>query len=454
MVHRSAWRAAFVLSVLLVSSGRAQTPSTLAIDLDDASQWRFLGGDWERKDDGVVYPPNRMHLHSRAFYVAKAFDDVTVEFDYFASYRDNGEGNAGLILRAQDGRRFYWVQLPWGGQAYRAKNYWAAVGVLNGDEYVRNVKLAYVPNVPSETDRWYHVKVVAVGPRIRVWVDGRRALDVTDDTYRSGFIGLAGYGYYGFRNIRVQGEAVDAPAWDDRGLAKAWLSSDKTGLREPAVELPELAGSHMPTACIAPNGDVLVAGTGKMIRSTDKGRTWEPAVDIHPNLGDLDNTQTRALARLQSPYLTVIPAESPISTYALLGACDKVLTFGSSVGIEAVYWGKPSVLAGLSFYRDLGGVYRPGTHGELMELLRADLEPAGVESALMFGHFFATFGTPHKHYRPDGIFEGTFKGMRVAPDPLSQARILALSALLPTRIVRKALAKAGKLWRRYQRRAA
>jgi hypothetical protein len=289
MVHRSAWRPAFVLLFILIVSGHAQTPLAVTLDIDDASQWRFLGGDWERKDDGVLYPPDRMHLHSRAFFIDKAFDDVTVEFDYFASYRENGAGNAGLILRAQDGGRFYWVHLPWGGQAYRAKNYWAGLAVLNGDEYVRNVKLAYVPNVASETARWYHVKVEAIGSRIRVWVDGRRALDVTDDTYRSGFIGLAGYGYYGFRNVTVRGEAVATPAWDDAGLTEAWASPSKTNVRKPAIELPELAGSHMPTACITPNGDVLVVGTGKMIRSRDKGRTWGPAVDVHPNLGNLSD---------------------------------------------------------------------------------------------------------------------------------------------------------------------
>ena len=73
-----------------------------------------------------------MHLHSRAFFIDEAYGDVTVEFDYFASYSNNGQGNFGLILRAQDGGRFYYVHFPWGGQAYRAKHYWAGVGVRSG----------------------------------------------------------------------------------------------------------------------------------------------------------------------------------------------------------------------------------------------------------------------------------------------------------------------------------
>ena len=278
---------AVVLAIALPLHAQGLAPQTL--ELGDGSDWRFLGGDWTVRDDGAIVPPNKMHLHSRAFYVAKEFDDVTVEYDYFASYRDNGEGNAGLILRAQDGGRFYWVHLPWGGQAYRAKHYWAGLGVVSGDEYVRNVELAYVPNVPSETDRWYHVKIQAEGPRIRVWVDGRRALDVTDDTYQSGFLGFAGYGWYGFRNVRVQGQPVDPRQWNDAGVTEAWSSPSATRVRPPAVDLPELVGSDMPTACIAPNGDVLVVCGGKMIRSRDQGRTWDAAVAVHPNLGDLSD---------------------------------------------------------------------------------------------------------------------------------------------------------------------
>jgi hypothetical protein len=292
MRHSSIMRWTCTLWIVLATATWAaaqQTETTLKLGISDASQWRFLGGDWSQGDDGLIVPPNQMHLHSRAFYIANAYDDVTVEFDYRASYRNNGMGNAGLILRAQNGGRFYWVHLPWNGQAYRAKNYWAGVGVLSGDEYVRNLKLEYVPNVPSETNRWYHVKVEAKGPRIQVWVDGRRAVDVNDDTYRSGFLGLAGYGWYQFRNVNIQGTPLPAPAWSDAGVAKAWSAASKTRVRPPAVDLPDLIGADMPTACIAPNGDVLVVCGGKMIRSRDHGRTWEPAVDVPPNLGNLSD---------------------------------------------------------------------------------------------------------------------------------------------------------------------
>ena len=39
-----------------------------------------------------------------------------------------------------------------------------------------------------------NVRLEVKGPRMQVWVDGRRALDVTDNAFKSGFAGLAGYG--------------------------------------------------------------------------------------------------------------------------------------------------------------------------------------------------------------------------------------------------------------------
>ena len=76
---------------------------------------------------------------------------------------------------------------------------------------------------------------------------------------------------------------------------------------------------------------------------------------IHPNLADVDNRQVRELKQLSAPMLTVIDARNPVSSYALIDAAEKVVTFRSTVGIEAVYWGKPSILVGPSFYVDLGG---------------------------------------------------------------------------------------------------
>lgn len=136
-------------------------------------------------------------------------------------------------------------------------------------------------------------------------------------------------------------------------------------------------------------------------------------VRVHPNLRGIDNRQTRGLAAIAHPRVTVVPADSPISTYALLRQAATVVTFGSTVGIEAVYWGVPSILAGVSWYRDLGGTYNPSTHAELMAMVAADLPPKDTSAALVYGFFSARFGTPFRYYRATSYDGGEFQGVDV-----------------------------------------
>ena len=85
------------------------------------------------------------------------------------------------------------------------------------------------------------------------------------------------------------------------------------------------------------------------------------------------------------------------------------------MGIEAVYWQRPSVLAGMSFYREMGATYNPGSHQQLMELLHQQLEPKPRLPAIKYGHYMATFGIEYDHYVPETRYEGLFRGERVKP---------------------------------------
>jgi hypothetical protein len=138
-------------------------------------------------------------------------------------------------------------------------------------------------------------------------------------------------------------------------------------------------------------------------------------VRVHPNLKEVENTQTRGLWKLQDrDGVTIIPADSPVSSYALLRASDCVLTFGSTMGIEATYWRKPSVLAGMSLYRRLGGTYRPKTHEEVLALLEeSSLSPKPIKPALKYGYYQATKGVPFKYFEPTDVFEGLFRGEKI-----------------------------------------
>jgi hypothetical protein len=133
-------------------------------------------------------------------------------------------------------------------------------------------------------------------------------------------------------------------------------------------------------------------------------------VRIHPNLAQFPK-EIDPILELQSDFVTVVSPESPISTYALIHHSEKVIVFNSTVGIEAVYFGKPSILAGKTPYQELGGNYTPQTHEELIALvLQKDLPAKNKRGALIYGYFLNTFGTPFEFYKAQTFFGGTFNG--------------------------------------------
>lgn len=134
---------------------------------------------------------------------------------------------------------------------------------------------------------------------------------------------------------------------------------------------------------------------------------------VHPNLRGLENTQMKQLWQLNRDYtnLTLIAADEAIDSYALMEAADIVLTFGSTIGIEAAFWGKPVVLAGRSFAENLNCFYKPINHDQLIKLLKSpSLPPLNNLDAVKYGYWEQHYGCQFMHYKPSSVTSGTFKG--------------------------------------------
>lgn len=162
-------------------------------------------------------------------------------------------------------------------------------------------------------------------------------------------------------------------------------------------------------------------------------------IRLHPNSKDMAIKSVEKIAGLGGGNIFIVPPESPVSSYEMLFAADIALTFGSTMGIEATFWRKPSVLAGQCFYRGLGATYNPGNHEELMRLLAEETEPADQLGALMYGYYFATFGEPFVHFRPDDLWGGRFKGRPIGPGPIGYRLIRGLrsrAGSLPLSVLR------------------
>jgi hypothetical protein len=121
---------------------------------------------------------------------------------------------------------------------------------------------------------------------------------------------------------------------------------------------------------------------------------------IHPNLRSVKFSYHLDLLKAfkEYPNITVIPADSPISTYKLIDHCEKVFVFGSSAGVESAYWGKPVVLMGGSLYMNMDVAYYARTLAELDQLLFAQLESKPRLGALKYALFlFGERGEPFKY---------------------------------------------------------
>ncbi|QWD11239.1 hypothetical protein G6704_01630 [Polynucleobacter paneuropaeus] len=117
---------------------------------------------------------------------------------------------------------------------------------------------------------------------------------------------------------------------------------------------------------------------------------------VHPNLHGVGWSFARQLNKLETKFCNfhVIAGDSPVSSYSLLDACRTVLSFGSTMGVEAVYWGKPSVLLGRCVYEKLGCVYIPKNHAEVVRQIKnRDLKPLPLEGAYKVALFWSQGGT-------------------------------------------------------------
>ena len=124
---------------------------------------------------------------------------------------------------------------------------------------------------------------------------------------------------------------------------------------------------------------------------------------IHPNLANVRHSIVPEFYKLKERYsnITIIDPSSPISTYALMDIAEKVIVFGSTMGVESCYWGKPVILIGHSFYVHLDIAYHPTTVQEIIDIVNnKDLLPKKNNDAIKYGYFLLDrkFGTCPCHY--------------------------------------------------------
>lgn len=108
---------------------------------------------------------------------------------------------------------------------------------------------------------------------------------------------------------------------------------------------------------------------------------------VHPNLADVPYSYAIDLIKLKSDNFDVIDAKSQISSYALIDNADTVIVFNSTIGIESVYWNKPTILLSGALYYKLDCCYIPDSIEKLKCFLLSDLTPKDKSSTYKFGYY-------------------------------------------------------------------
>jgi hypothetical protein len=111
---------------------------------------------------------------------------------------------------------------------------------------------------------------------------------------------------------------------------------------------------------------------------------------IHPNLKNISFNYHSDLYLFEKQFsnITIIRANEDVSTYDIMDAADRVIVFGSTMGVEACYWGKPVILLSGALYYFLDCCYLPSSTKELLDLLIIDdLKPKDRKSAIKYGYY-------------------------------------------------------------------
>ena len=148
----------------------------------------------------------------------------------------------------------------------------------------------------------------------------------------------------------------------------------------------------------------------KLISACRRVSGIDLVIRVHPNAADCHPDELAWWSALAGPGVSLIEPRARIDSYALLESADLVCSYGSTIGVEAAYWGTASVLLGDAGYFGTGCCAEPMNEDELVGLIREVPQDWSRDACLRYGYYIATFGREYRHFRPTSLFEGELLG--------------------------------------------
>lgn len=251
------------------------------LSIGNGQGWTFLNDAWKDGPDGELGPPDGTKVEYLAIREKEAFGDFSASF----RFRLRHITPVRFLFRLQDSRRFYALDVPFGGQQFRSRACWAGIVIADGTQLQRYLNFGLVPGLCACTGQWYEVRVEAVGPRLRAWINDVPVADVEDRTYASGRFGLGSLQtpYLEaprFDRLRLEGEAQAAPSWPGlQAPAPHWITpchvTDPTTYQSYASIIKSNSG-EVTLYLTYGNPNAGERKRAVFLRSRDGGRTWDP----------------------------------------------------------------------------------------------------------------------------------------------------------------------------------
>lgn len=149
-------------------------------------------------------------------------------------------------------------------------------------------------------------------------------------------------------------------------------------------------------------------------------RTLDPdkyliVVKMHPNQANsAEQTLEKYMAiAAEQPHVVVEPPLSKKDTYALMRVADVVVTFASTIGVEACYFGKPVILIGDTTWSKMNVAHNVYSGTAAGELITAGVDPKPTEGALVWGSYLLSYKDTLPGYNMEGPGEYTFRGKKI-----------------------------------------
>ncbi|WP_116188363.1 S-layer homology domain-containing protein [Paenibacillus taihuensis] len=176
----------------------------------DTTGWSPNGGMWSNAGDRMKVQYDTPNSWFDAWNI---FNKKGQDFSYSADVKLISGNSAGISFRTNGS----------GSQGYDV-----IFSIFDGLKLAKRpyAVLASYTGFTKQTDRTYHIQVVAKGANMKVYLDDALAIDYTDNTYASGQFGLFAFqGTAEYDNLQVQPWDTELPVWVNGTLSASDVTS-------------------------------------------------------------------------------------------------------------------------------------------------------------------------------------------------------------------------------------